>query len=90
MAYSGIMTDRELVARIAHAPGGKAGYKQLVRELNLGGGLARGDRLEPQLDVADGDDVAFCRHITVEAGVTAIPVSATRRTILTGRKNLAA
>jgi ribonuclease R len=41
MAYSGIMTDRELVARIAHAPGGKAGYKQLVRELNLGGGLAR-------------------------------------------------
>ena len=24
----------------------------------------------------DGDDVAFCRHITVEAGVTAIPVSA--------------
>lgn len=24
----------------------------------------------------DGDDVAFCRHLTVEAGVTAIPVSA--------------
>jgi len=24
----------------------------------------------------DGDDVAFCRHITLEAGVTAVPVSA--------------
>ena len=24
----------------------------------------------------DGDDVAFCQHITTEAGVTAVPVSA--------------
>jgi len=29
------MTDRELIARIARSPGGKAGYKQLVRELGL-------------------------------------------------------
>jgi ribonuclease R len=35
------MTDRELVARIAHSAGGKAGYKQLVRELGLGGGRER-------------------------------------------------
>jgi ribonuclease R len=35
------MTDRELVSRIARAPGGKAGYKQLVRELGLGGGRER-------------------------------------------------
>jgi ribonuclease R len=35
------MTDRELVARIARSPGGKAGYKQLVRELGLGGGRER-------------------------------------------------
>ena len=35
------MTDRELLARIARAPGGKAGYKQLVRELGLGGGRER-------------------------------------------------
>lgn len=41
MAYSGSMTDRELVTRIARAPGKKAGYKQLIRELNLGGGLGR-------------------------------------------------
>ncbi|MGA2728051.1 MAG: RNB domain-containing ribonuclease [Terracidiphilus sp.] len=35
------MTDRELVARIARSPGGKAGYKQLVLELRLGGGRER-------------------------------------------------
>src|SRR5579863_6203542 len=35
------MTDRELVARIARSAGAKAGYKQLVRELGLGGGLER-------------------------------------------------
>jgi ribonuclease R len=35
------MTDTELVARIARSAGQKAGYKQLVRELNLGGGRER-------------------------------------------------
>jgi ribonuclease R len=35
------MTDRELVARIARSTGGKAGYKQLVRELGLSGGRER-------------------------------------------------
>ncbi|MFZ0746982.1 MAG: VacB/RNase II family 3'-5' exoribonuclease [Terracidiphilus sp.] len=35
------MTDRELIARIARSAGGKAGYKQLVRELGLGGGRER-------------------------------------------------
>ncbi len=35
------MTDRELLARIARSAGGKAGYKQLVRELGLGGGRER-------------------------------------------------
>src|ERR1700759_1781197 len=35
------MTDRELVTRIARSAGGKAGYKQLVRELGLGGGRER-------------------------------------------------
>jgi ribonuclease R len=35
------MTDRELLARIAASPGRKAGYKQLVRELDLGGGRER-------------------------------------------------
>src|SRR3984957_4417456 len=35
------MTDRELLTRIARSAGQKAGYKQLVRELNLGGGMHR-------------------------------------------------
>ena len=35
------MTDKELVARVARSAGSKAGYKQLVRELNLGGGRDR-------------------------------------------------
>jgi ribonuclease R len=35
------MNDRELLARIARSPGGEAGYKQLVRELGLGGGRER-------------------------------------------------
>ncbi len=40
------MTDRELVARIARSAGQKAGYKQLVRELGLGGGRERRQLLE--------------------------------------------
>src|SRR6185312_15984237 len=34
-------TDRELMRRIERSPGHRAGYKQLVRELGLGGGRAR-------------------------------------------------
>jgi ribonuclease R len=35
------MTDRELIAQIARSASQKAGYKQLVRELSLGGGRER-------------------------------------------------
>ncbi|WP_263410657.1 ribonuclease R family protein [Terriglobus tenax] len=34
-------TDRELLRLIERAPGGRAGYKQLIRELGLGGGRER-------------------------------------------------
>jgi ribonuclease R len=34
-------SDRDLLSRIARSAGGKAGYKQLVRELGLGGGRER-------------------------------------------------
>ena len=34
-------SDRELLARISRSSGGKAGYKQLIRELGLGGGRER-------------------------------------------------
>ena len=49
-------TDRDLIARISRSAGGKAGYKQLVRELGLGGGRERRLLLE-QLTrmVARGD-----------------------------------
>jgi ribonuclease R len=35
------MTDKELITRISRSAGQKAGYKQLVRELSLGGGQQR-------------------------------------------------
>ena len=35
------MTDRDLLRRIERAPGQRAGYKRLVRELGLGGGRER-------------------------------------------------
>jgi ribonuclease R len=35
------MTDRDLLRHIERLPGGRAGYKQLVRELGLGGGQER-------------------------------------------------
>jgi ribonuclease R len=35
------MNDRELIAHVARSAGSKAGYKQLVRELGLGGGRER-------------------------------------------------
>jgi ribonuclease R len=35
------MNDRDLIARIARSAGGRAGYKQLVRELGMGGGRER-------------------------------------------------
>jgi ribonuclease R len=34
-------SDRDLINRISRSPGSKAGYKQLVRELGLGGGRER-------------------------------------------------
>ncbi len=36
-----MVSDRDLLARIARSSGGRAGYKQLVRELGLGGGRER-------------------------------------------------
>ena len=39
--YPNHMDDRDLKARIARSAGGKAGYKQLVRELGLAGGRER-------------------------------------------------
>src|SRR4051794_39143288 len=43
------MTEQELLRHITRSAGNKAGYKQLVRELGLGGGAQR-RRLLEQLD----------------------------------------
>jgi ribonuclease R len=46
MPYSEYMDDRELLRHIGRSAGQKAGYKQLVRELGLGGGRERRQLLE--------------------------------------------
>src|SRR5216684_4451990 len=52
------MTDRELVARIARSAGAKAGYKQLIRELGLGGGRERRLLLEQLARLTARGDLA--------------------------------
>src|ERR1700678_126831 len=74
------MTDRELLHRIERSPGQRAGYKQLVRELGLGGGKERRMLLE-QLErlAARGELVKSDRdHL-------ALPRAATRNNLVAGR-----
>ncbi len=81
------MTDRELIARIARSGGGKAGYKQLVRELGLGGGRERRLLLEQlarltvrgQLAKLDRDTWSIPR---------AVGAGGTRDNLLAGRLDL--
>src|SRR3954470_15429130 len=47
------MTDRKLLTQIARSAGGRAGYKQLVRELGLGGGRERRLLLEQLARLAE-------------------------------------
>jgi ribonuclease R len=73
------MTDRELLHRIERSAGQRAGYKQLVRELGLGGGRERRMLLE-QLDriTARGELVKADRDHW------ALPLAATRNNLLAG------
>jgi ribonuclease R len=63
-AEAGQMTDKELFERVSRSPGQRAGYKQLVRELGLGGGRKRRLLLE-QLNrlTASGQLVKIDREI---------------------------
>ena len=74
------MTDRELLHRIERSAGQRAGYKQLVRELGLGGGRERRMLLE-QLDrmTARGELVKADRDHW------ALPQAANRNNLLAGR-----
>ena len=79
------MTDKELVARIARSAGQKAGYKQLVRELNLGGGRERRLLLEQLARLtARGELVKLDReHWSIPR-----PASGTRENLAAGRLDL--
>jgi len=82
------MTDQELVARIARSAGGKAGYKQLVRELSLGGGRERRLLLEHLARLtARGALVKLDReHWGIPRPVSA--VAGTRENLSAGRLDL--
>src|ERR1700749_4496485 len=80
------MTDRELLAHIARSAGAKAGYKQLVRELGLGGGRERRLLLEQLARMtARGDLLKIDReHWSIPRKTG----SATRDNLLAGRLDL--
>jgi ribonuclease R len=50
-------TDRDLISRITRSAGQKAGYKQLIRELGLGGGRERRLLLEQLISLAARGEV---------------------------------
>ncbi len=84
IAYSTAMTDRELIGRIARSPGGKAGYKQLVRELGLGGGRERRLLLEQLARLA-----ARGRLVQIDREQWAVPRAAeSRENLMAGRLDL--
>jgi ribonuclease R len=80
------MTDRELLAQIARSAGGKAGYKQLVRELGLGGGRERRLLLEQLARMtARGDLIKSDReHWSIPKKTT----GSTRDNLIAGRLDL--
>ena len=62
------LSDRDLLARIARSAAGKAGYKQLIRELGLGGGRERRLLLEQLTRMVGRGELAL-----IEDGLWAIP-----------------
>ena len=86
-------TDRELIGRIARSAGGKAGYKQLVRELGLGGGRERRLLLEQLARItARGELVKLDRELwaTPQAagGMGGVGPGGTRDNLAAGRLDL--
>ncbi len=82
------MSDRELVAHIARSAGGKAGYKQLVRELGLGGGRERRLLLEQLARLTARGELA-----KVDREIWSIPrktagAAGTRDNLVAGRLDL--
>ncbi|MGB7549501.1 MAG: VacB/RNase II family 3'-5' exoribonuclease [Terracidiphilus sp.] len=82
------MTDRELVARIARSAGGKAGYKQLVRELGLGGGRERRLLLEQLARLTVRGELAKLDRDTWSIPRKISGVGGTRENLAAGRLDL--
>jgi ribonuclease R len=82
------MTDRELATRIARSAGQKAGYKQLVRELGLGGGRERRLLLEQLARLtARGELIKTDKeHWGIPRAIT--EVGGTRENLAAGRLDL--
>ena len=68
-------TDRDLIRRIERSAGGKAGYKQLVRELGLGGGRERRLLLEQLARITARGDL-----VKVQDELWALPSATPERT----------
>src|SRR5271165_7059019 len=79
------MNDRELIAHIARSAGGKAGYKQLVRELGLGGGRDRRLLLEQLARITARGEL-----LKLDREMWSLPrsVSGTRDNLIAGRLDL--
>src|ERR1700722_602763 len=74
------MTDRELLRRIERSAGQRAGYKQLVRELGLGGGRERRMLVEQLNRLAARGEL-----IRPDRDHWALPQAAARNNLLAGR-----
>ncbi len=79
------MTDKDIVARIARSPGGKASYKQLVRELGLGGGRERRLLLEQLARLTARGQLA---KLDREQWSIPRPASGARDNLIAGRLDL--
>ena len=82
------MDDRALLAAIARSAGSKAGYKQLVRELGLGGGRERRLLLEQLARITARGDL-----VQLDRGVWTIPgrnsgSGSSRDNLIAGRLDL--
>src|ERR1700748_2812013 len=79
-------SDRDLLARIGRSSGGRAGYKQLVRELGLGGGRERRLLLEQLARMtARGDHTKAARQ---HGSIPKRSVGGSRDNLIAGRLDL--
>src|SRR5271156_2699577 len=74
------MTDRELLRRIERSAGQRAGYKQLVRELGLGGGRERRMLVEQLNRMAARGEL-----VKSDRDHWSVPQAAARNNLLAGR-----